>query len=263
MTALLKGKKGLITGIINDQSIAWAIAEFLKHHGAELLITYRAETLKKRVLPLAEQLNCDFVHELDVTNEESMDTLFSKVKEKWGSLDFILHSVAYSDKNELRGKYLDTSLNNFLHTMHTSCYSLVSLAKYASNIMNTDGSILTLSYYGANKVVSNYNVMGVAKAALESSVRYLAYDLGPQNIRVNAISAGPVRTLSSSVIGDFRSMLNSHAQTSPLKRNTTHKDIAKSALYLLSNLSSGTTGEIHYVDAGYNKVGMPNPKNIT
>ncbi|NRB11391.1 MAG: enoyl-ACP reductase [Rickettsiaceae bacterium] len=256
INGLLKGKKGLITGVANNMSISWAIAKLAKAQGADIALTYQGEVLKKRVMPLAEEIDCNFVEQCDVTNEESMDHLFKAIQEKWGKLDFIVHAIAFADKDELRGRYVDTSLDNFLNSMNISCYSLTAFAKRAENLMTDGGSILTLTYYGAEKVIPCYNVMGLAKSALETSVKYLASDLGANNIRVNAISAGPIKTLASSGIGDFRTMLKIHAATSALKRNTTVEDVAGSAVYLLSPLSSGVTGEIQYVDAGYNIMGM-------
>lgn len=253
---LLKGKKGIITGVANNLSISWAIAQLAKLHGAELAMTYQGEVLQRRVEPLAEEIGCKLLVECDVTNEESIDNLFNTIKKQWGKIDFLVHAIAFADKEELRGRYIDTSLANFLNSMNISCYSLTALAKKAEPLMTDGGSIITLTYYGAEKVIPCYNVMGLAKAALETSVKYLANDLGPNNIRVNALSAGPIRTLAASGIGDFKSMLKIHAETSPLKRNTTQQDVAGSALYLLSGLSSGVTGEIHYVDSGYNVMGM-------
>jgi enoyl-[acyl-carrier protein] reductase I len=255
-TKLLHGKKGIITGVANNLSISWAIAQIAKDHGAEIALTYQGEILKKRVLPLSEELGCTFVQECDVTDEDSMDRLFSAIKEKWKKIDFLVHGIAFADKNELRGRYIDTTLNNFLNSMNISCYSLTALAKRAESLMSDGGSILTLTYYGSEKVIPYYNVMGLAKSALETSVRYLAYDMGINNIRVNSISAGPIKTLAASGIGDFKSMLKAHETTAPLKRNTTQQDVAGAALYLLSNLSSGVTGENHYVDSGYNIMGM-------
>lgn len=254
-TGLLQGKRGIMTGIANNMSISWAIAQLAHKHGAELCFTYQSEILEKRVKPLAEEVGCSFVSELDVTNPKSITDLFTEVKEKWGTFDFLLHGMAFSNKNELKGRYIDTSLGNFNNSLHISCYSLVELAREAEKLMNDGGSIVTLSYYGAEKVIPNYNVMGVAKAALEASVRYLANDMGENNIRVNAISAGPIKTLSGSVIGDFNSMLRAHAATAPLRRNTLQQDVAGSAVYLFSELASGVTGEIHYVDCGYNVMG--------
>lgn len=253
---LLKGKKGLITGIANSSSIAWQIAQIAKTHGAELALTYQGDVLEKRIMPLAAEIDCDLALKCDVKDEESINQLFETLRKKWHHLDFIVHSVAFADKNELKGRYIDTSLENFLNTMHISCYSLTAFAKRAERLMTNGGSIIALTYLGAQKVIPNYNVMGLAKAALESSVRYLAADMGPNHIRVNAISAGPIRTLAASGIDDFKSMLRSHEATSPLKRNTTQQDVASSALYLLSNMSSGVTGEIHYVDCGYNIMGL-------
>jgi len=255
-TKLLAGKKGIITGVANKLSISWAIAQLAKEHGAEIALTYQGEVLEKRVMPLAEEIGCDFVEECDVTDEASMDRLFETVSHKWGKIDFIVHGIAFADKDELRGRYIDTSLPNFLNSMNISCYSLTALAKRAEPLMKDGGSILTLSYYGAEKVIPYYNVMGLAKSALETSVKYLAHDMGPNDIRVNAISAGPIKTLAASGIGDFKSMLRMHENTSPLKRNTTQQDVAGSAVYLLSNLANGVTGEIHYVDSGYNIMGM-------
>jgi enoyl-[acyl-carrier protein] reductase I len=255
-TKLLSGKKGIITGVANNLSISWAIAQIAKEHGADIALTYQGEVLKKRVEPLAGEIGCDFIYECDVTNEQSMDDLFKVTKEKWGKLDFLIHGIAFADKEELKGRYIDTSLPNFLNSMNISCYSLTALAKRAEPLMNEGGSIVTLTYYGAEKVIPNYNVMGLAKSALETSVKYLAYDMGQNDIRVNAISAGPIRTLAASGIGDFKSMLKMHELTSPLKRNTTQQDVAGAALYLISGLSNGVTGEIHYVDSGYNIMGM-------
>lgn len=255
-TGILAGKKGLITGVANNMSISFAIAELAKSHGADIALTYQGEILEKRVFPIAEKLGADFVAKCDVTDNDSMDELFKTVEEKWGKLDFLVHSIAFADKDELRGRYIDTSLENFSNSMNISCYSLTALAKRAEGLMTDGGSIITLSYYGAQKVIPCYNVMGVAKSALETSVRYLASDMGPNNIRVNAISAGPIRTLAASGIGDFKSMLKIHSDTAALKRNTTQQDVAGSAIYLLSDLASGVTGEIHYVDSGYSIMGM-------
>ena len=255
-SGLLKGKRGIITGVANNLSISWAIAQLAKSHGAEIALTYQGEILQKRVMPLAEEIGCKFVLECDVTNDASMDNLFKVVKDKWEKVDFLVHAIAFADKDELRGRYIDTTLPNFLNAMNISCYSLTALAKRVEPLMKDGGSIITLSYYGAEKVIPYYNVMGLAKSALETSVKYLANDMGPNNIRVNAISAGPIKTLASSGIGDFKSMLKIHAETSPLKRNTTQQDVAGAALYMLSDLSSGVTGEIQYVDSGYNIMGM-------
>jgi enoyl-[acyl-carrier protein] reductase I len=253
---LLKGKKGLIMGIANNMSIAWAIAQLAKSHGAELAFTYQGEVLEKRIMPLAEEVGCDTVIQCDVTDEASIDSLFSALEKKWGKIDFLVHSIAFADRNELTGRYIETSLPNFLNSMNVSCYSLTALAKRVEPLMTEGGSIIALTYHGAQKVVPYYNVMGVAKAALECSVRYLAADMGPNNIRVNAISAGPIRTLAASGIGDFKSMLKLHEATAPLRRNTTQQDVAGSAIYLLSSLAAGVTGEIHYVDSGYSIMGM-------
>lgn len=255
-TKLLSGKKGLITGVANQNSIAWSVAEAAHQNGAEIALTYQGEVLKKRIMPLAEKIDCGAVVECDVTKENSLENVFDLLKTKWGKLDFILHAIAYSDKEELRGRYLDTTLHNFTNAMHISCFSLTSMVKQAESLMSEGGSIVALSYYGATKIVPRYNVMGVAKAALEASVRYLANDVGKNGIRVNSISAGPIKTLAASAIGDFRSMLKVHESTSPLKRNTKAGDVANSSVYLFSDLSSAVTGETHYVDCGYNKMGM-------
>jgi enoyl-[acyl-carrier protein] reductase I len=257
MTKLMEGKKGLIMGLANDKSLAWGIAQQLAEHGAELAFSYQGDALAKRVKPLAEKLGSDFTFECDVSDMASLDAGFEAIKERWGTLDFVVHAIGFSDKNELRGQYLDTSLDNFLLTMNISAYSLVAVSKRAAALMPEEGgSILTLTYYGAEKVMPHYNVMGVAKAALETSVRYLANDLGPKNIRINAISAGPVKTLAASGIGDFRYILKWNEHNSPLRRTTTLEDVGGSGLYLLSNLSSGVTGEVHHVDSGYHTVGM-------
>ena len=253
---LLKGKKGLVVGVANNLSLAWSIAESAANYGATLAFTYLNDALKKRVVPLAEEAGSRYVYHCDVSDENSIIQLFKEIESDIGTIDFIIHSVAFSDKAELKGRYLDTSLPNFLNSMHISCYSLVSLVKHGERLLNPGGSIITLTYFGAEKVIPNYNVMGVAKAALECSVRYLANDLGPKNIRVNAISAGPVRTLAASGIGDFKSMLNIHQATSPLKRNTSMSDVAGAGIYLLSDLSGGVTGETLHVDCGYNIMGM-------
>jgi enoyl-[acyl-carrier protein] reductase I len=261
-TKLLAGKKGIITGVANQLSISWAIAQLAKAHGAEIALTYQGEVLEKRVMPLADELGCKFVEECDVTNEASMDRLFKNVEKKWGEIDFLVHGIAFADKEELRGRYIDTSLANFLNSMNISCYSLTALAKRAEPLMKNGGSIITLTYYGAEKVIPFYNVMGLAKSALETSVKYLANDMGPGNIRVNAISAGPIKTLAASGIGDFKSMLRVHENTAPLKRNTTQQDVAGAAVYLLSELANGVTGEIHYVDSGYNIMGMASSAEV-
>ncbi|MBN9413301.1 MAG: enoyl-ACP reductase FabI [Candidatus Paracaedimonas acanthamoebae] len=253
---LMVGKKGLIMGVANDHSLAWGISKALASQGASLAFTYQGEVLKKRVVPLAESLNSNVLLECDVTDEEKLAETFQALKDQWGTLDFVVHAIAFSDKEELKGKYVDTSRANFLNTLDISCYSFTAVARHAAPLMSQGGSLLTLSYYGAEKVMPHYNVMGVAKAALETSVRYLAADLGGDNIRVNAISAGPVKTLAASGIGDFRYILKWNQYNSPLRRNTTLEDVGGAALYLLSNLSSGVTGEVHHVDSGYHVVGM-------
>jgi enoyl-[acyl-carrier protein] reductase I len=257
MTGLMNGKRGLIMGLANDKSLAWGIAKKLAEQGAELAFSYQGEALAKRVIPLAAELGSDFTFECDVAKMESLDAAFATLKERWDTIDFVVHAIGYSDKNELRGHYVDTSLENFLNTMNISAYSLVAISQRAAAMMpESGGAILTLSYYGAEKVVPHYNVMGVAKAALETSVKYLANDLGPRNIRVNAISAGPIKTLAASGIGDFRYILKWNELNSPLRRNVTIEDVGGAGLYLLSELSSGVTGETHHVDAGYHLVGM-------
>ncbi len=253
---LLKGKKGLIMGVANSMSIAWAISTLAHQEGAELAFTFPNEAMGKRVKSLAGELDINRIYECNVANPESITQLFRDIGNDFGKLDFIVHSIAFSDKNELKGRYVDTSLANFTNTMNISCFSLLSIVKEAESLLSDNASILTMSYFGAEKVIPNYNVMGVAKSALETSVKYLSYDLGSKNIRVNALSAGPIKTLASSAIGDFRSMLDVHKATSPLKRNTSLEDVAKSSIYLLSDLSSGITGEIHHVDCGYNVMGM-------
>ncbi|MGE5953478.1 MAG: enoyl-ACP reductase FabI [Qipengyuania vulgaris] len=263
MSGLMKGKRGLIMGLANDKSLAWGIAKRLHEQGAEMAFSYQGEALKKRVGPLAEQLGSDFTFECDVSNMEALDSAFDTLKQRWDTIDFVVHAIGFSDKSELRGKYVDTSLDNFLMTMNISAYSLVAVAKRAREMMpplredgTGGGSILTLTYYGAEKLIAHYNVMGVAKAALETSVQYLANDLGPEGIRVNAISAGPIKTLAASGIGDFRYILKWNEYNSPLRRNVTIEDVGGSGLYFLSDLSSGVTGETHHVDAGYHVVGM-------
>ncbi|WP_193741507.1 enoyl-ACP reductase FabI [Anaplasma phagocytophilum] len=253
---LMEGKKGVIVGVANDKSLAWGIAKAVCAQGAEVALTYLSETFKKRVDPLAESLGVKLTVPCDVSDAESVDNMFKVLAEEWGSLDFVVHAVAFSDKNELKGRYVDTSLGNFLTSMHISCYSFTYIASKAEPLMTNGGSILTLSYYGAEKVVPHYNVMGVCKAALEASVKYLAVDLGKQQIRVNAISAGPVRTLASSGISDFHYILTWNKYNSPLRRNTTLDDVGGAALYLLSDLGRGTTGETVHVDCGYHVVGM-------
>ena len=257
MPGLMRGKRGLIMGLANDKSLAWGIAKKLAEHGAQLAFSYQGDALAKRVIPLAAELGSDFTFECDVSSMDSLDAAFAALKQRWDSLDFVVHAIGFSDKNELRGHYVDTSLDNFLMTMNISAYSLVAITQRAAAMMpDTGGAILTLSYYGAEKVVPHYNVMGVAKAALETSVKYLANDLGPRNIRVNAISAGPIKTLAASGIGDFRYILKWNELNAPLRRNVTIDDVGGSALYLLSDLASGVTGETHHVDAGYHVVGM-------
>ena len=253
---LMAGRRGLIMGLANDKSIAWGIARALADQGAELAFSYQGEALKKRVAPLAQQLGSDIVLPCDVADMASVDALFAELGERWGKLDFLVHAIGFSDKEELRGRYVDTSLDNFLMTMNISAYSLVAVARRASAMMREGGAILTLSYYGAEKVIPHYNVMGVAKAALEASVRYLANDLGPDGIRVNAISAGPVKTLAASGIGDFRYILKWNELNAPMRRTVTIEDVGGAGLYLLSPLASGVTGEVHHVDAGYHVVGM-------
>ena len=260
--SLVKGKKGLIMGVANERSIAWGISQKLAEAGAELAFTYLGDALKKRVVPLAKSLNSDFTLSCNVENKEEIVKLFEDVKAKWGQIDFVVHAVAFSDKSELSGEYLNTTRENFLKSMLISCFSFTEVAKEASKIMKKDGSMLTLTYE-STKTIPNYNVMGVCKAALESSVKYLARDLGAKGIRVNAISAGPIKTLAASAIGDAKFLYKWIEDHSLLKRNVDIHDVGTSALYLLSDLAAGVTGEIHYVDAGYNKVGMPDPKNIT
>jgi enoyl-[acyl-carrier protein] reductase I len=256
MGGLMSGKRGLIMGLANDRSLAWGIAKALRDQGAELAFSYQGEALEKRVRPLAEQLGSDLLIDCDVSDMAALDKAFADLKKRWDDLDFVVHAIGFSDKNELRGLFVDTSLDNFLMTMNISVYSFVAVAQRAKAMMKEGGSILTLSYYGAEKVIPHYNVMGVAKAALETSVKYLAADLGPEGIRVNAISAGPIKTLAASGIGDFRYIMKWNEYNSPLRRNVTIEDVGGAGLYLLSDLASGVTGEIHHVDAGYNVVGM-------
>ena len=253
---LMAGKRGLIMGVANDRSIAWGIAKTLSEHGAEMAFTFQGEALEKRVRPLAEGIGARHVMSCDVTDEASVDKVFAELQASWGKLDFLLHAIAYSDKDELTGKYLNTSRANFQRTLDISCYSFTALLQRAVPLMTDGGSAVTLTYYGAERVMPHYNVMGVAKAALEASVRYLAVDLGGQNIRVNAISAGPMKTLAAHGIGDFRYILKWNEYNSPLKRNVTLDDVGGAGLYLLSHLSSGVTGEVHHVDCGYHTVGM-------
>lgn len=253
---LMTGKRGLIMGLANNKSIAWGIARALADAGAELAYSYQGEQLKKRVAPLAAETGSDLVIECDVSNEESIDQLFADLKDKWGTLDFVVHAVGFSDKEQLRGRYIDTTRENFNMTMDISVYSFTAVCQRAAAMMNDGGSLLTMTYYGAEKIMPHYNVMGLAKAALEASVRYIAEDLGKDGIRCNAISAGPIKTLAASGIGDFRYILKWNEYNSPLRRTVTIDDVGKSALYLLSDLSSGVTGEVHHVDAGYHVVGM-------
>ena len=252
----MQGKRGLIMGLANDRSLAWGIARATAAQGAELAFSYQGEALEKRVRPLAASLGSDFLIDCDVSSMEALDTAFDTLKARWPTIDFVVHAIGYSDKNQLRGRFYDTTLDNFLMTMNISAYSLVAVTKRAIEMMPEGGSILTLTYYGAEKVVPHYNVMGVAKAALETSVKYLANDCGTQNVRVNAISAGPIKTLAASGIGDFRYILKWNELNSPLRRNVTIEDVGGSGLYFLSDLSSGVTGEVHHVDAGYHLVGM-------
>ncbi len=253
---LMAGKKGLIMGVANERSIAWGIAKTVHAHGAELAFTHQGEALLKRVKPLAASVGSDLVLPCDVTDDASTDAVFEALRERWGKLDFLVHAIAYSDKEELKGKYIDTTPDNFVSTMTISCYSFTALCRRAVPLMADGGSLLTLTYAGSERVMPHYNVMGVAKAALEASVRYLAEDLGSRNIRVNALSAGPMKTLAASGIGDFRYILKWNQYHSPLRRNVTLDDIGGAGLYLLSDLSSGVTGEAHHVDCGYNVVGM-------
>lgn len=255
-SGIMKGKRGLVMGVANDKSIAWGIAKTLHQHGAELAFTYQGEAFERRVRPLAESVGSDILVECDVTNEEQIDQAFSELKTRWDNIDFLVHAIAYSDKEELKGRYIDTSLKNFLNSMHISCYSFTSVARRAAAMMNEGGSMVTLTYLGADRVMPYYNVMGVAKSALQASVRYLAADLGPDNIRVNSISAGPMRTLAGSAIGGARATFRYNQEASPLRRTVTLEELGGTALYFLSDLSGGVTGENHYVDAGFNAVGM-------
>jgi enoyl-[acyl-carrier protein] reductase I len=256
MAGIMQGKRGLIMGVANDRSLAWGIAKAIAEQGGELAFSFQGEALEKRVRPLAEGLGVARLFECDVTEMASIDAMFDALKAEWGAIDFLVHAIGFSDKNELRGRYVDTSLDNFLLTMNVSVYSFTAIAQRALPMMPNGGALLTLSYYGAEKVIPHYNVMGVAKSALETSVKYLAMDLGPQNIRVNAISAGPIKTLAASGIGDFRYILKWNEYNSPLRRNVTIEDVGGAGVYLLSDLASGVTGEIHHVDAGYNVIGM-------
>ena len=258
MTGIMTGKKGLIMGVANDHSIAWGIAKALAEQGAELAFTYQGEALEKRVRPLAESLGSNILIPCDVTDKASMDSAFQTLKDKWGEMDFVVHAIAFSDKNELKGRYVDTSVENFTNSMLISCYSFTDVCRRAAELMPNGGSCITLSYLGAERYIPNYNVMGVAKAALEASIHFIAFDLGAQNIRVNAISAGPVRTLAAAGIGDFRQILGWVENNSPLNRNITLEDVGGTGVYLCSDLSSGVTGEVVHVDAGYNLNGMVN-----
>tara|TARA_B100001057_G_scaffold84095_1_gene79908 strand:- start:7638 stop:8411 length:774 start_codon:yes stop_codon:yes gene_type:complete len=254
---MLKNKKGVVFGIANNHSIAWGISKELAKNGAKIAIGYQNDILLKRVKPLSEEINSNILIECDFNNSDSINNSVNIIKKEWGNIDFIIHAVAYADKTELNGRYIDTSKENFLNCLDISCYSLTSLAKAFSPIINDNGSILTLSFYGSNKVIPNYNLMGVAKAALETSVKYLSIDLGEKNIRVNAISAGPMRTIAGAAINNARSVFNFTQKNSALKRNVNLDEIGKSALYFVSDLSSAVTGEIHYVDCGYNIIGIP------
>jgi enoyl-[acyl-carrier protein] reductase I len=253
---LMQGKRGLIMGVANNRSIAWGIAKSVNEQGGELGFTYQGDALKKRVEPLAKEMDAEVFGHCDVTDEQTIKDVFKRVQEKWGRLDFLVHAIAFSDKDQLTGRYIDTTAENFEKTMAVSVYSLTSIARAAEPLMTDGGSILTLTYYGAEKVMPHYNVMGVAKAGLEASVRYLAMDMGPKNIRVNAISAGPIKTLAASGIGDFRYILKWNEYNSPLRKSVTIEEVGDSALYLLSPLSRGVSGEVHHVDAGYHVVGM-------
>jgi len=259
-SGILSGKRGLIMGVANNRSIAWGIAAAAHRHGAELAFTYQGDALKRRVEPLAAELNAAVVGHCDVTDPASMDAVFEEVSRLWGSLDFVVHCIAFSDKDELTGRYVDTSEANFTKSLLISCYSFTAIAQRAEKLMPNGGSLLTLTYYGAEKWMPHYNVMGVAKAALEASVRYLAADLGPQNIRVNAISAGPIKTLAASGIGDFRYILKWNEYNSPLRRTVSIEEVGEAGVYFLSDMARGVTGEIHHVDAGYHVVGMKNPE---
>lgn len=254
--ALMEGKRGLIMGVANDRSLAWGIARAAAAHGAQLAFTYQGDTFEKRVRPLADSVGAGLVLACDVSDPASLDNTFETVAAEWGGLDFVVHAIAFSDKQELTGRYIDTIPENFARTLDISCYSFTAVCRRAEPLMTSGGSLLTLTYYGAEKVVPHYNIMGVAKAALEASVRYLATDLGGQNIRVNAISAGPIKTLAASGIGDFRYILKWNEYNSPLKRNVTTDDVGGAGVYLLSDLSGGVTGEVHHVDCGYHIVGM-------
>jgi len=262
MTKLMQGKRGLVMGVANEKSIAWGMARALHEHGAEMAFTYQGEAFGKRVKPLAESIGVKTLIDCDVTSEDNLDTVFAQLEKEWGGLDFIVHAIAYSNKDELQGRYVDTTLDNFLKTMHISCYSFTSVMRRAKPLMKDGGSAITLTYYGAEKVMPNYNVMGVAKAALEASTRYLAADLGPDNIRINAVSAGPMRTLAGAVIGGARRTFKYNTLSSPLRRSVELDELGGTALYLLSDMSSAVTGEVHYVDCGYNVIGMPSHDSL-
>lgn len=262
MPDLMKGKRGLVMGVANDHSIAWGVAKTLAAEGAELAFSYQGEAFGRRVTPLAESVGASLLLDVDVTNEASMDSAWSRIGDEWGSLDFVVHAIAYSDKNELSGRYADTTRANFLRSMDISCFSLVDVARRSAPLMTNGGGIVTMTYLGAQRVMPNYNVMGVAKAALEASVRYLANDLGPNGVRVNAISPGPMRTLAGSAIGGARKVYKSTEENAPLRRNATLENVGGAALYLLSDMGAGTTGDILFVDGGYHALGMAQPANL-
>ena len=262
MPDLMKGKRGLVMGVANDHSIAWGVAKTLAAEGAELAFSYQGEAFGRRVTPLAESVGASLLLDVDVTNEASMDGAWKRIEDEWGSLDFVVHAIAYSDKNELSGRYADTTRANFLQSMDISCYSLVDVARRSAPLMKNGGGIVTMTYLGAQRVMPNYNVMGVAKAALEASVRYLANDLGPDGVRVNAISPGPMRTLAGSAIGGARKVYKSTEENAPLRRNATLENVGGAALYLLSDMGAGTTGDILFVDGGYHALGMAQPGNL-
>ena len=261
-SGIMKGRRGLVMGVANDHSIAWGISQMLHRHGAELAFTYQGEAFGRRVKPLAEKVGSDLVIPCDVEDLSTVDSVFETLSATWGSIDFLVHAIAYSDKAELKGKYAETTRDNFQRTMLISCFSFTEIAKRAAALMPAGGTIITLTYGGSTRVMPNYNVMGVAKAALEASVRYLAADFGPQGVRVNAISAGPMRTLAGSGIGDARIMFNYQKRHSPLRRTVTLEDVGGAALYLLSPLSGGVTGEVHFVDSGYNIISTPRPEDL-
>ena len=258
-SGLMAGKRGVIMGVANNRSIAWGIAKAIHAQGGEVALTYQGDALKKRVEPLAAEIGATLVGHCDVADEATIDEVFGNVEKLWGKIDFLVHAIGFSDKDELTGRYVDTSADNFAKTMQISVYSFTSVARRAEKLMTDGGAMLTLTYYGAEKVMPNYNVMGVAKAALEASVKYLAVDLGPQNIRVNAVSAGPIKTLAASGIGDFRYILKWNEYNAPLRRTVTIEEVGEAGAYLLSDMSRGVTGEVHHVDAGYHVVGMKNP----